>query len=81
MGHVGPSQNGVRLDENFALPYKQSRSCYLVKKGELRSLWEMQDVEDFKQTNEGNNEEGKKHLHVGTQHSNKNVYLVALKRE
>jgi len=41
----------------------------------------MQDVEDFKQTNEGNNEEGKKHLHVGTQHSNKNVCLVALKRE
>jgi len=41
----------------------------------------MQDVEDFKQTNEGNNEEGKKHLHASTQHSNKNVCLVALKRE
>jgi hypothetical protein len=41
----------------------------------------MQDVENFKQTNESNNEEGKKHLHVGTQHSNKNVCLVALKRE
>ncbi len=41
----------------------------------------MQDVEDFKQTNEGNNEEGKKHLHVGIEHSDKNVCLVALKRE
>ncbi len=34
---------------------KQSRSCYLSNKGELGSLWEMQDVEDSKQTNEGNN--------------------------
>ncbi len=33
---------------------------YLIKKGELRSLWEMQDVEDFDQTNEGSNEEGRK---------------------
>jgi hypothetical protein len=40
----------------------------------------MQDVEDFDQTNEGNNEEGKRHLHVGTQHLNKIVHLVALKR-
>ncbi len=41
----------------------------------------MQDVEDFKQTNEGNNEKGKKHLHVGTQHLDQNVWLVASKRE
>ncbi len=33
---------------------------YLIKKGELRSLWEMKDVEDFNQTNEGNNEGGRK---------------------
>jgi hypothetical protein len=33
---------------------------YLIKKGELGSLWEMQDVEDSNQTNEGNNEEGRK---------------------
>jgi hypothetical protein len=38
----------------------------------------MQDVEDFKQTNEHNNEKGKKHLHLGTQHSNKNVRLATL---
>jgi hypothetical protein len=41
----------------------------------------MQDVEDFKQINDGNNEEGKKHFHVGTQHSDKNVCLVDSKRE
>jgi hypothetical protein len=38
----------------------QGVAIYLIKKGELGSLWEMQDVEDFDQTNEGNNEEGKK---------------------
>jgi hypothetical protein len=38
----------------------------------------MQAVEDFKQTNERNNEKGKRHLHLGTQHSDKNVSLVAL---
>ncbi len=31
-----------------------------MKKGELESFWEMQDVEEFDQTNEGNNEEGRK---------------------
>jgi hypothetical protein len=30
------------------------------KKGELGTLWEMQDVENFDQTNEDNNEEGRK---------------------
>ncbi len=38
----------------------QGVAIYLIKKGELKSLWEMQDVEDFDQTNEGNNEEGRK---------------------
>jgi hypothetical protein len=38
----------------------QGIAIYLIKKEELRSLWEMQDVEDFDQTNEGNNEEGRK---------------------
>ncbi len=38
----------------------QGVAIYLIKKGELGSLWEMQDVEDFDQTNEGNNEEGRK---------------------
>jgi ubiquitin-protein ligase len=41
----------------------------------------MQDVEDFKQTNESNNEKGKKHLHVSIEHSDKNVCLLASKRE
>jgi len=35
-------------------------AIYLIKKGELGSLKGMQDVEDFDQTNEGNNEEGRK---------------------
>jgi hypothetical protein len=34
--------------------------------------------EDFKQTNERKNEKGKRHLHLGTQHLNKNVRLTAL---
>ncbi len=54
---------------------------YLIKKGELWSLWEMQDVEDFKQTNEHNNEKGKRHLHLGTQHSDKNKRLIALEMD
>jgi hypothetical protein len=33
------------------------------------------------QINEGNNEEGKRHLHVGTQHFDKSVRLVALERD
>jgi hypothetical protein len=41
----------------------------------------MQHVEDFDQTNEGNNERGKRHLHVGTQHLDKIVRLVALERD
>jgi hypothetical protein len=41
----------------------------------------MQHVENFNQTNEGNNEEGKKHLHVSTQHLDKIVHLVALERD
>jgi hypothetical protein len=41
----------------------------------------MQDVEDFDQTNEGNNEKGKKHFHVGKQHLDKIVRLVALERD
>jgi hypothetical protein len=44
----------------------RSRNCYLIKKGELGLLWEMQDVEDSKQTNESNNEKEKNHLHVST---------------
>jgi hypothetical protein len=38
----------------------QGVNIYLIKKGELGSLWEMQDVEDSNQINEGNNEEGRK---------------------
>jgi hypothetical protein len=38
----------------------QGVPIYLIKKGELGSLWEMQDVEDSDQTNEGKNEEGRK---------------------
>jgi hypothetical protein len=38
----------------------QGVAIYFIKKGELGSLWEMQDVEDFDQTNEGYNEEGRK---------------------
>jgi hypothetical protein len=38
------------------------------------SLWEMKHVENSDQINEGNNEEGKRHLQVGTQHSNKIVH-------
>jgi hypothetical protein len=41
----------------------------------------MQDVEDFKQTNEHNNEKGKRHLHLGTQHSDKNKRLIALEMD
>jgi hypothetical protein len=41
----------------------------------------MQDVEESDQTNEGNNEEGKIHLYVGTQHSDKIVHFVTLKRD
>ncbi len=43
----------------------------------------MQDVEDFDQTNEGNDEERrkKKHLHGRTQHSNKIVHLATLERD
>jgi hypothetical protein len=33
---------------------------YLIKKGELGLLWEMQDVEDSNQTIESNDEEGRK---------------------
>ncbi len=33
---------------------------YLIKKGKPGLLWEKQDVENFDQTNEGNNEEGRK---------------------
>jgi hypothetical protein len=47
----------------------QGIPIYLIKKGELGLLSEMQDVEDSNQTNEGNDDEGgKRHLHVGTQH-------------
>jgi hypothetical protein len=50
------SDEGISLAKNM-----QSRSCYLSnQEGELGLLWEMQDVEDFNQTNEGNNEEGRK---------------------
>jgi hypothetical protein len=38
----------------------QGVAIYLIKKGELGSLWEMQDVEDFDQTTKGNNEKGRK---------------------
>jgi hypothetical protein len=38
----------------------QGVSIYLIKKGELGSLWEMQDVENSNQINEGNSEEGRK---------------------
>jgi hypothetical protein len=38
----------------------QGFAIYLIKKGELGLLWEMQDVEDSNQTNEGNNEERRK---------------------
>lgn len=44
-------------------------------------FWEMQDVKDFDQINEGNNEEGKRHLYVGIQHSDKIVHLVVLERD
>jgi hypothetical protein len=38
----------------------QGVAIYLIKKGEVRSFWEMQDVENFDQTIESNNEEGRK---------------------
>ncbi len=38
----------------------QGVTIYLIKKGELGTLWEMQDVENFDQTNENNNEKGRK---------------------
>jgi len=38
----------------------QGITIYLIKKEELGTLWEMQDVEKFDQTNEDNNEEGRK---------------------
>jgi hypothetical protein len=38
----------------------QGDVIYLSKKGELGSFWEMQDVENFDQVNEGNNEERRK---------------------
>jgi len=38
----------------------QGITIYLIKKEELGTLWEMQDVEDFDQTNEGNDEKGRK---------------------
>jgi hypothetical protein len=41
----------------------------------------MQDVENFDQTNEGNNEEKKKHVHTCTQHLDKTMRLAALKRD
>jgi hypothetical protein len=41
----------------------------------------MQDVEDFKQTTEHNNEKRKRHLHLGTQHLDKNLRLVALEKD
>ncbi len=44
----------------------QKVAIYLIKKGELKSLWEMKHVENFDQTNEGSNEEGKRHFQVGT---------------
>ncbi len=58
----------------------RSRNYYLIKKEELGSLWEMQDVEDSKLTNESNNEEKKNHLHVGTQHLDKHVHYAASKK-
>jgi len=48
---------------------------YLIKKGELRSLWEMQDVEDFNQTNEGNNEKGRKET-ITCRHTTFKQYCV-----
>jgi hypothetical protein len=41
----------------------------------------MQDVEDFKQTNERNNEKGKRHIHLRTQHLDKNVCLATLDKD
>ncbi len=38
----------------------QGVAIYLIKKGKLILFWEMQDVENFDQTNEGNNEKGRK---------------------
>jgi hypothetical protein len=47
----------VEINEGIAhVGNMWSRSCYL---GEFKSLWEMQDVENLDQINEGNNEEGK----------------------
>ncbi len=55
---------------------------YLIKKGEFRLVWEMQDVEDFNQTNEGKmKKEGKRHLHIVTQHSDKTVCLAVSERD
>ncbi len=52
----------MKLDEGIAPTRNmRSRSCYLSsQEGEFGSLWEMQNVEDSDQTNEGNNEEGRK---------------------
>ncbi len=77
------SSNVVEIDEGITFVGNMwSRSCYLFnQEGELESLWEMQNVEDFGQTNKGNNEEGKKHLHVGTQHFDKIVRLTVLKKD
>jgi len=67
--------NIVEIDEIIALvTCDQKVVIYQIKKGELISLWEMKHVENSDQTNEGNNEEGKRHLQVGTQHSSKIVH-------
>ncbi len=60
--------NIVEINEEI-MPTKkcdQGVVICLFKKWKLGSLWEIQHVEDSNQTNEGNNEEGKKHLHVCT---------------
>jgi hypothetical protein len=56
------SPSVVEINEGIAHVSKETCDkilIYLIKKGEFKSLWEMQDVEDFEQTNEGKNEEGK----------------------
>jgi hypothetical protein len=52
----------LKSDEKIMLVKNmRSRNCYLSNKKEgIQIAWEMQDVEDFDQTNEGNNEGGRK---------------------
>ncbi len=74
----------IGLKNNICKKHLQnirSKYRYLIKKGELGLLWEMQDVANSKQTNEGNNEKEKNHLHVGTQHLDKHVHYATLERQ